>query len=117
MRRADPDERSALPCVRPPVSKRSRAAISWPRRDAFPIPPASGSKRPASSWTLVATFASMSGWRRRRPMFRNDLPVIKLQLWQFDQTYLKEVYPVPTPVPNGVLGATIYLDELRLMAL
>ena len=64
--KADPDKRLASPCARPPVSKRSRAAISWPRQDAFPTPPASGSKRPASSWMAAATFASMSGWRRRR---------------------------------------------------
>jgi pyruvate/2-oxoglutarate dehydrogenase complex dihydrolipoamide dehydrogenase (E3) component len=30
--------------------------------------PGSGLRRPASSWMVVATFASMSGWRRRRPM-------------------------------------------------
>jgi pyruvate/2-oxoglutarate dehydrogenase complex dihydrolipoamide dehydrogenase (E3) component len=30
-------------------------------------PPVSGSRRPALRWTIAATFASMSGWRRVRP--------------------------------------------------
>ena len=33
----------------------------------IPKPPGSGLRRPALSWTVVATFASMSGWRRVRP--------------------------------------------------
>ena len=64
---ADPERKSALPCARPPVSKRSRAATSWSRRGAFRTPPGSGLRRPALSWTVVATFASTSGWRRLRP--------------------------------------------------
>ncbi len=51
----------------PPVSKRSGAATSWSRQDALPTPPGSASRRPVSSWTVVATSRSMSGWRRVRP--------------------------------------------------
>ena len=58
------ERKSALPCARSPVSKRSRAATSWSRWGVFRIPPGSGLRRPALSWTVVATFASMSGWRR-----------------------------------------------------
>ena len=44
-----------------------QASTSWSRRGARRIRPGSGSRRPASSWTLAATSVSTSGWSRARP--------------------------------------------------
>ena len=42
------------------------AAISWSQQGAFRTLPGPGSRRSASSWMIVDTFASMSDWRRLR---------------------------------------------------
>ena len=65
---ASPGERSAWSRARARASKRSTAATSSSRPGGFRTPPALGSTRLASAWTIAALFASTSGWRRARLM-------------------------------------------------
>ncbi|MGA8756789.1 MAG: FAD-dependent oxidoreductase [Stellaceae bacterium] len=62
-------DNARLRFAHPRASIRSRGAISWLRQGAFLTLPASDWRRPVSHWTIAATSASMSDWRRPHPMF------------------------------------------------